>query len=63
MRGQGVSPGNELFEVVDTSRVWVFASLPIEQARKFKEGDMGTITPKGRRASDRATHLRGTDCR
>lgn len=47
VRGQGVSPGNELFEVVDTSRVWVFASLPIEEARKFKEGDTGTITPKG----------------
>ena len=47
VRGQGVSPGNELFEVVDTSRVWVFASLPIEQARKFKEGDKGTITPRG----------------
>ena len=47
VRGQGVAPGNELFEVVDTSRVWVFANLPIEQARKFKEGDIGTITPKG----------------
>ena len=47
VRGQGVSPGNELFEVVDTSRVWVFANLPIEQARKFKEGDVGTIVPKG----------------
>jgi membrane fusion protein, heavy metal efflux system len=47
VRGQGVSPGNELFEVVDTSRVWVFASLPIEQARKFEEGDRGIITPKG----------------
>ncbi|HEU4685252.1 MAG TPA: efflux RND transporter periplasmic adaptor subunit [Nitrospira sp.] len=47
VRGQGVAPGNELFEVVDTSRVWVFANLPIEQARKFKEGDQGTITPKG----------------
>jgi len=47
VRGQGVTPGNELFEVVDTSRVWVFASLPIEQARKFKEGDSGIITPKG----------------
>jgi cobalt-zinc-cadmium efflux system membrane fusion protein len=47
VRGQGVAPGNELFEVVDTSRVWVFANLPIEQARKFKEGDMGTIIPKG----------------
>ena len=45
--GQGVTPGNELFEVVDTSRVWVFANLPIEQARKFKEGDVGTILPKG----------------
>lgn len=45
--GQGVAPGNELFEVVDTSRVWVFANLPIEQARKFKEGDTGTILPKG----------------
>ncbi|MEY4706081.1 MAG: hypothetical protein RL042_2286 [Nitrospirota bacterium] len=47
VRGQGVTPGNELFEVVDTSRVWVFASLPIEQARKFKEGDVGTILPRG----------------
>lgn len=47
VRGQGVSSGNELFEVVDTSRVWVFANLPIEQARKFKEGDVGTILPKG----------------
>jgi cobalt-zinc-cadmium efflux system membrane fusion protein len=47
VRGQGVAPGYELFEVVDTSRVWVFANLPIEQARKFKEGDLGTILPKG----------------
>lgn len=47
VRGQGVAPGNELFEVVDTSRVWVFANLPIEQARKFKEGQPGSITPKG----------------
>lgn len=47
VRGQGVTPGSELFEVVDTSRVWVFANLPIEQARKFKEGDKGTISPKG----------------
>lgn len=47
VRGQGVAPGDELFEVVDTSRVWVFASLPIEQARKFKEGDSAMITPRG----------------
>ena len=47
VRGQGVGPGDELFEIVDTSRVWVFANLPIEQARQFKEGDSGTITPKG----------------
>ncbi|MDF0645201.1 MAG: efflux RND transporter periplasmic adaptor subunit [Nitrospira sp.] len=47
VRGQGVAPGNELFQVVDTSRVWVFANLPIELARKFKEGDQGTIVPKG----------------
>jgi cobalt-zinc-cadmium efflux system membrane fusion protein len=47
VRGQGVTPGNELFEIVDTSRVWVFANLAIEQARKFKEGDVGTILPKG----------------
>ncbi|MCX5720545.1 MAG: efflux RND transporter periplasmic adaptor subunit [Nitrospirae bacterium] len=45
--GQGVTPGNELFEIVDTSRVWVFANLPIEQARKFKEGDVGTILSRG----------------
>ncbi|MEW6542717.1 MAG: efflux RND transporter periplasmic adaptor subunit [Nitrospirota bacterium] len=47
VRGQGVAPGSELFEVVDTSRVWVFANLPIEQARRFKPGDAGTIAPKG----------------
>ncbi|MEC4889281.1 MAG: efflux RND transporter periplasmic adaptor subunit [Nitrospira sp.] len=47
VRGQGVAPGDALFEVVDTSRVWVFANLPIEQARKFTEGDQGTIAPKG----------------
>ena len=47
VRGQGVAPGNELFEIVDTSRVWIFANLPIEQARKFKEGDVGIILPKG----------------
>ena len=47
VRGQGVAPGKELFEIVDTSRVWVFANLSIEQARQFKEGDVGTILPKG----------------
>ncbi|HXC66712.1 MAG TPA: efflux RND transporter periplasmic adaptor subunit [Nitrospiraceae bacterium] len=47
VRGQGLAPGNELFEIVDTSRVWIFANLPIEQARKLKEGDVGTILPKG----------------
>lgn len=45
--GQGVSPANELLEVVDTSRVWVFANLPLEQARRFKIGDLGIITPRG----------------
>ncbi len=45
--GQGVSPGIDLLEVVDTSRVWVFANLPIEEARRFKQGDRGTILPKG----------------
>lgn len=45
--GQGVSPGAALFEVVDTSQVWVFANLPLEQARRFKPGDIGTIVPKG----------------
>ncbi|MFO0774205.1 MAG: efflux RND transporter periplasmic adaptor subunit [Nitrospiraceae bacterium] len=47
VRGQGVAPGQELFEIVDTSRVWIFANLPIEQARLFKEGDLATISPKG----------------
>ncbi|PJA81219.1 MAG: hypothetical protein CO149_00145, partial [Nitrospirae bacterium CG_4_9_14_3_um_filter_51_5] len=41
--GQGVAAGDELFEIVDTSRVWVFANLPIEQARRFQEGDEGQI--------------------
>jgi RND family efflux transporter MFP subunit len=47
VRGEGVAPGKELMEVVDASRVWVFANLPLEQARRFHEGDMGTIVPKG----------------
>ena len=45
--GQGVAAGEELFEIVDTSRVWVFASLPIEQARRFKESDQGEVVPRG----------------
>jgi membrane fusion protein, heavy metal efflux system len=45
--GQGVAAGDELFEIVDTSRVWVFANLPIEQARRFQEGDEGQILPRG----------------
>jgi multidrug efflux pump subunit AcrA (membrane-fusion protein) len=32
---------------VDTSRVWVFANLPIEQVRRFQEGDEGQILPRG----------------
>ena len=36
--GQGVSPGQELFHVVNTSEVWVFANLPIEQAGRFPRG-------------------------
>ena len=47
--GQGVRTGDHLFEVVDTRQVWVFASLPIEQAQRFKEGDRGTILAKGRK--------------
>lgn len=46
--GQGVSTGDQLFEVVDTRQVWVFANLPIEQAQRFKEGDRGIIVAKGR---------------
>jgi cobalt-zinc-cadmium efflux system membrane fusion protein len=45
--GQGVSPEKELFEVVDTTHVWVFAHLPIEQASQLKPGDPGTIVRKG----------------
>jgi cobalt-zinc-cadmium efflux system membrane fusion protein len=45
--GQGVSPGSELFEIVDTSRVWVFANLPIEYARRFAVGDLATVVPNG----------------
>lgn len=46
--GQGIKTGDQLFEVVDTRQVWVFANLPIEQAQRFKEGDRGTIVAKGR---------------
>lgn len=45
--GQGVSPGSELFEIVDTSRVWVFANLPMEYARRFSVGDRAAIVLKG----------------
>ncbi|MGD9851221.1 MAG: efflux RND transporter periplasmic adaptor subunit [Nitrospirales bacterium] len=45
--GQGIAAGDELFEIVDTSRVWVFANLPIEQARRFQEGDEGQVHPRG----------------
>jgi cobalt-zinc-cadmium efflux system membrane fusion protein len=44
--GQGVASGIELFEIVDTSRVWIFANLAIEQARRLKHGDTGSIIPK-----------------
>ena len=47
VRGQGVAPGEQLFQIVDTSRLWIFANLPLEQGKRFKEGDMGTILPKG----------------
>jgi len=46
--GQGVIPGDELLEIVDTSRVWVFANLPVELVRQFNTGDRGVIVPKGR---------------
>ncbi len=45
--GQGVAAGDEFFEIVDTSHVWVFANLPIEQARRFQEGDHGQVLPRG----------------
>lgn len=47
--GQGVIPGDELLEIVDTSRVWVFANLPIELVHQFNTGDRGVIFPKGRK--------------
>ena len=46
--GQGVAPGDELLELVDVSHVWIFANLPVEQARQFKTGDRATIIAKGR---------------
>lgn len=46
--GQGITTSDQLFEIVDTRQVWVFANLPIEQAQRFKEGDHGTILAKGR---------------
>ena len=46
--GQGVKTSDQLFEVVDTRQVWVFAHLPIEEAQRFKEGDRGTVIAKGR---------------
>ncbi len=46
--GEGVLPGEELLEIIDTSRVWVFANLPVEQAGRFNVGDKGIIAAKGR---------------
>jgi len=46
--GQGIKTSDQLFEVVDTRKVWVFANLPIEQTQRFTEGDRGTIFAKGR---------------
>ena len=46
--GQGISAGAELFRIADTTRVWVFANLPIEEAQYFQEGDEGTIVSQGR---------------
>ncbi|MCA9471898.1 MAG: efflux RND transporter periplasmic adaptor subunit [Nitrospirales bacterium] len=45
--GQGIKAGEELFEIVNTDHVWIFANLPIEQARRFKEGDQGDVIPRG----------------
>jgi len=47
--GQGINTSDQLFEIVDTRQVWVFANLPIEQAQRFTEGDRGTIIAKGRK--------------
>ncbi len=46
--GEGIIPGDELMEIVDTSRVWVFANLPVELVGQFNTGDRGVIIPKGR---------------
>ena len=46
--GEGVIPGDELMEIVDTTRVWVFANLPVELVGQFDIGDRGVIVPKGR---------------
>lgn len=46
--GQGIRPGDQLFRVVDTDHVWVFANLPVEQAQQFQPGARGIIVPKGR---------------
>ncbi len=46
--GQGITAGTKLFRIADTTRVWVFANLPIEEAQYFQKGNEGTIVPKGR---------------
>ena len=46
--GQGVMPGHALFQLVDTSRVWIFANVPVEQVGMFHPGDQALIVPKGR---------------
>jgi len=43
--GQGVAPGDTLFEIMDTTRVWVVANFPIELARQFHPGETATIKP------------------
>ena len=58
---KGVAPGHELFQIVDTSQVWVFANLPVEQIRRFKIGDHGTVVPKGRDSIDAVLSYIGPD--
>ena len=46
--GQGITAGTDLFHIADTTHVWVFANLPIEEAQHVQEGDEGLIVSKAR---------------
>jgi cobalt-zinc-cadmium efflux system membrane fusion protein len=56
--GDRISPEDELFQIQDTSVVWVFANLPPEKARKVKEGEQALIlTPERKQIPGKVVYV------